>query len=168
MTVVFATACDGPQKGEQKNDMSLNERIQLQEKKVFAPEQNKLQKQDALELVSLYEEYANENPADSLSPEYLFRASDISMNLGQAGRTISLFNRILSEYPDFKKAPTSLFLLAFVYEDQMKDFANAKKYYELYLAKYPDSEFADDAEISLKNLGKTPEELIREFESNNP
>ena len=165
--ILFATACEGPQKGKETDAASLNEAILKQENKVFNTNKNRLQKQDAMALVNLYEEYANENPGDSLSPEYLFRASDISMNLGRPGQTIRLFNRILTEYPDFNKAPATLFLMAFVYEDQMKDYDNAKKYYELFLSKYPDSEFADDAEISLKNLGKTPEELIREFEANN-
>ena len=165
MTIIlFATACDGPQKGAESGD--LKESILKQEDKVFNTGQNRLQKQDAMALVNLYVEYANENVGDSLSPEYLFRASDISMNLGRPGQTIRLFNRILAEYPDYKKAPATLFLMAFVYEDQMKDYDNARKYYELFLKKYPDSEFADDAEISLKNLGKTPEELIKEFESN--
>lgn len=164
--IFFAIACNGPQKGNKTEDVSLNKSIQKQEDKVFNSNQNRLQKQDAMALVNLYEKYANENPGDSLSPEYLFRAADISMNLGQPGQTIRLFNRILTEYPDFEKAPATLFLMAFVYEDQLQDYDNAEKYYELFLSKYPDSEFADDAEISLKNLGKSPEELIREFESN--
>jgi TolA-binding protein len=57
-----------------------------------------------------------------------------------------------------------MFLKAFVYEDQLHDLNKAKKYYEEFLEKYPDSDFADDARISLQNLGKSPEELIKEFE----
>ena len=79
-----------------------------------------------------------------------------------------LYDEILDDYPDFEKAPTVLFLKAFVYDDQLQDYTNAKKYYELFLEKYPNNEFTDDAEISLKNLGKTPEELIEEFQKNNP
>ena len=164
--ILFSTACEGLQKEKETDDVSLNEAILNQEEKVFNTNQNRLQKQDAMALVNLYEKYANENPKDTMSAEYLFRAADISMNIGRPGQTIRLFNRILTEYPDFEKAPATLFLMAFVYEDQLQDYDNAKKYYELFLSKYPDSEFADDAEISLKNLGKSPEELIREFESN--
>jgi len=164
--ILFTTACDEAKKEKETEGASLSELILKQEKKVYDTSQNRLQKQDAMALVNLYEEYATKNPSDSLSPEYLFRASDISMNLGRPDQTIHLFNRILTDYPDFEKAPATLFLMAFVYEDQQKDYVNAKKYYELFLSKYPDSEFADDAEISLKNLGKTPEELIKEFESN--
>ncbi len=48
----------------------------------------------------------------------------------------------------------------------LRDLDECKKYYEEFLEKYPESDFADDAEMSLKNLGKTPEELIMEFEKN--
>ena len=163
---IFSTACEGPQKGGKSDAMSLEESIRLQEETVYNADQNKLSRQEATVLVNLYEKYANKNPEDSLTPEYLFRASDITMNLRRPGQTIRLFDRILNEYPDFKKAPVVLFLKAFVYEDQMQDYDNARKYYELFLEKYPDDDFADDAEISLKNLGKSPEELIREFELN--
>ncbi len=162
--IIFITACDGPKKEESKKPLSLEEMISQQEEKVFNPDQNKMVKQEATALVNLYEKYANQHPKDSLAAEYLFRASDISMNLRRPGHTIRLFDRILNEYPDFKKVPSVLFLKAFVYEDQLKDYDNAKKYYELFLEKYPDSEFADDAKISLKYLGKSPEELIKEFE----
>jgi len=36
--------------------------------------------------------------------------------------------------------------------------------YREFLQKYPNHEFADDAELSLKNLGKTPEELLEQFQ----
>jgi hypothetical protein len=37
----------------------------------------------------------------------------------------------------------------------------------MFIQTYPDNEFADDAAISIENMGKTPEELIREFEAKN-
>ncbi|MCF6170688.1 MAG: tetratricopeptide repeat protein [Bacteroidales bacterium] len=168
IVALFSTACEGPQKDERESGpVSLEESIRLQEAKVYDADQNKLSRQDASVLVNLYEKFANKNPEDTLAPEYLFRASDITMNLRRPGQTIRLFDRILTDYPDFEKAPAVLFLKAFVYEDQMQDFDNAKKFYELFLEKYPDDDFADDAEISLKNLGKSPEELIMEFEKKN-
>ncbi|RLD42405.1 MAG: hypothetical protein DRI89_07350 [Bacteroidetes bacterium] len=165
MIGLLIAGCDGPKNKETAETINLEESISLQEDKVFNSNNNRLNKQDATILMNLYEKYADQNPDDSLSAEYLFRASDISMNLQKPMQTIQFFNRILTEYPDFKKAPVVLFLKAFVYEDQLRDYKNAKKYYELFLTKYPESEFADDAEVSLKNLGKSPEELILEFES---
>jgi TolA-binding protein len=96
----------------------------------------------------------------------LFKAGDLAMNLGMGQKAISFFDRILKDYPDFEKVPQSLFLKGYIYENEIGDLNTAKKIYEDFLQKYPDDEFADDAEVSIKNLGKSPEELIKEFEQN--
>ena len=89
------------------------------------------------------------------------------MNMNRPENAIGCFTTILEKYPTNINAPSALFLTAFIYDDQLADYVNAEKYYKLFLEKYPDNDFTDDAEISLKNLGKTPEELIEEFEKIN-
>jgi TolA-binding protein len=79
-------------------------------------------------------------------------------------KAVQVFDRILSDYPNFEKTPQCLFLKGYVYENNLGDLQTAKEIYEEFIEKYPDDEFADDAEVSIKNLGKTPEELIKEFE----
>jgi outer membrane protein assembly factor BamD (BamD/ComL family) len=158
--IIFS--CTGPNK---KSADDLKESIALMEEKLYNNQDFQIRKNDAIELISLYEDYASEFKNDTLAAVYLFRASDLSMNLQRPNETIALFNELLANYPDYEKTPSVLFLKAFVYEDQLGDLDNAKKYYEEFLEKYPDSDFADDAEMSLKNLGKTPEELIKEFEN---
>jgi outer membrane protein assembly factor BamD (BamD/ComL family) len=156
-------ACSGPNKsGDTK--ASLHDSIAVSEDNMFNNENKRITRDDALDLIRLYEKYADKYPEDTLAPVYLFRASDISMNLQQPVKTIDLFNKIMAKYPDYEKTPSVMFLKAFVYEDQLHDLNKAKKYYEEFLEKYPDSDFADDARISLQNLGKSPEELIKEFE----
>jgi hypothetical protein len=45
------------------------------------------------------------------------------------------------------------------------DLQKAKAVYEQFLQEYPsDQDFADDASNALKLLGKSPEEIVREFE----
>ncbi len=94
----------------------------------------------------------------------LFQAGDMAMNLNMPKEAVVLFDRIMENYPDFDKAPQCLFLKGYIYENNLGNLNVAKKIYEEFLEKYPDDEFADDAEVSIKNLGKTPEELIKEFE----
>lgn len=166
-TLMMVSACQDPGTSHQANQpLTLEDSIAKLENILFDSEQNKLAKQTATQLVAAYLEYAQQHKDDSIAAEYIFKAADISMNLNRPKKTIQLFDLILTEYPDYRKTPSALFLKAFVYEDQLKDLENAKKYYEQFLILYPNSEFADDAEVSLKNLGKTPEELIREFEQN--
>jgi len=158
------SSCAGPGEKSEKKDNDLSTSIKKLEDELYSSDQSKFDRKKAGQLIDLYTEYADKFPDDTASPNYLYKASDLSMNLRQPVETIALFNRILDKYPDFDKAPTVLFLKAFVYEDQMNDLDRAKQYYELFLKKYPDNEFADDAKVSLKNLGKSPEELIKEFE----
>ena len=55
---------------------------------------------------------------------------------------------------------------AFVLENQINDYDQAKNTYEVFIEEYPDHPMRDDAEYSIKNMGKSPEELIKEFEAN--
>ena len=158
------TSCAGTQNKEENTEIDMLDSIAKLETELFDSGPGKVDRKKAIELINLYTGFMEEYPDDSLSPEFLYKASDISMNLKRPVETIHLFDLLLTRYPDFDKTPTTLFLKAFVYEDQMYDLERAKKYYEEFLAKYPDSEFADDAEVSLRNLGKSPEELIEEFE----
>ncbi len=121
----------------------------------------------AKQLADMYVAYADQNPNDSIAPDFLFKGADINMNISSPQTTIALFDNIISLYPGYKNIPTIMFLKGFVYEDQLNDYENARKCYEEFLEKYPDSDFADDALVSLNNLGKSPEELIKEFEKQN-
>lgn len=165
---IILASCGGSANKSEEKEKSIQVSITEMEQDFFSETQTKMDKRKALDLVNLYVKFADQNPDDQQSPEYLFKAADISMNLNRPNQTIKLFDRILTTYPTFGKTPSALFLKAFVYEDQLQDYVNAKKYYELFLEKYPDSEFRDDAEVSIKNLGKSPEDLIKEFEQNNP
>lgn len=164
--VLLLAGCNGTDKKTSTGEVNLTDSIAGLENELFNQNASRIDRDKAIKLVDFYSQYATEFPDDSLSPEYLYKASDISMNLNRPVETIQLFDRMLTEYPDFEKTPTTLFLKAFVYEDQMNDLDNARKYYQLFIEKYPDSEFADDAKVSLENLGKSPEDLIKEFEEN--
>ncbi len=114
-------------------------------------------------MIHLYVDFADTYPKDSISPYYLFKAADVSVNTFHSDESIALFNKLLKNYPDFEKAPHALFLKAFTYENYLHQLDSAKASYQLFLAKYPNHAFANDAKISLDNLGKTPEEIIEGF-----
>lgn len=121
----------------------------------------------ALALIRQYEQFSIENPDDELTPSFLFKAGDLSMGMKKAHRAVSFFDQIIDNYPEYDKAPYSMFLKAFIYEDQLKDFDKAREGYEDFIEKYPDHDMAEAAAFSIMNLGKSPEELIREFELKN-
>jgi len=158
LAVIGVISACGPSKDKKNNNITILE-------ETFSDQSKGLDKVKAQELKDAYLEYANLFPDDSLSPEYLFKAADITMNIIDSRQAINIYNRILADYPDFRKAPQCIFLKAFIFENNLNDLVNAKKYYLEFLEKYPEDDFADDAQISLDNLGKSPEELIREFET---
>ncbi len=163
-SVLLYSCGNGDSKKQDNNSVTIAE-INSLEKELFNAEITTPDIAKAKQLAELYIEYAGLYPDDSVSPEFLFKASDIAMNVSSPNLTITLFNKILSRYPDYSKVPTVMFLKGFVYEDQLKDYDNARECYLEFLDKFPNSDFADDAVVSLKNLGKSPEVLIKEFEN---
>jgi TolA-binding protein len=147
-----------------------NEKKQMQEKvsglenNLLADSLGPVDRLKAQELIQEYENFASAYPDDSLAPEYLYRGGELAMNLQMSGRAVQSFQQIISSYPDFDKAALCIFLQAFVYENQMQQYDAAKKLYRDFLEKYPDHELAEDALVSIQNMGKSLEELIKSWE----
>ena len=117
--------------------------------------------------IETFSKFAKENAEEANAPEYLFKALEISVNTKQeAQQSIDLCNRLLTNYPDFEKNAVALFMLAsFVYDEQLGDLEKARVAYQRIVDQYPDSPFANDAAIAITQLGMTPDELIKMFES---
>ena len=116
-------------------------------------------------LILEYQDFAEAWPDDSLAPVYLFKAASMIMNLQDGPGAIALFDEIRTSYPDYEKAPLCLFFTGYVQENILGDIDQARETYTLFIETYPDHDFADDAQASIKNLGKTPEQMIEEFEA---
>ena len=121
----------------------------------------------ANDLVQAYISYADTLKSNEKSPAYLFNAANLAMNLNQADKALELFNRIIYQYPNYEKAPDCLFLMGFITENQLQNYSKAIEIYQTFLSKYPDHDFADDARISIENMGKPLDELVKEFEAKN-
>ncbi len=120
---------------------------------------------NAVNVLAAYQAYAKKFPDDAQAPTYLFKAGEIQRTLKRFDKAIGTYKTICDKYPDYDKTPHSLFLLGFTYEEDMKNIAEAKTIYEDFLKKYPKHDLADDVQFSLKNLGKSAEEIIKSFEA---
>lgn len=159
LSVIFIVSCSSPR------DKQL-EQIKSIEQKTFS-ESGMVEPGFVDELIDAYESFANNYPGDSLAPDYLFKAGDVAMNTNRSNKAIVLYDRIITDFSTYRKAPEAMFLKGYVYENNLGRLDKAKAIYEEFLQKYPQNEFADDAEVSLKYLGKSPEELIEIFQQNN-
>jgi tetratricopeptide (TPR) repeat protein len=128
------------------------------------------QKPDSLavtELLGAYQNFASKYADDSLAPEYLYKAAGLAVGFNRGVQAVELYESIINTYPEYKKIPECFFMEAFAYENAIGNIGKASEYYNKFLAKYPDHELADDAQAALKFLGKSPEEMVREFEKMN-
>ncbi|MCX6252089.1 MAG: tetratricopeptide repeat protein [Bacteroidetes bacterium] len=156
--LIFFTAC-GPSR--EKSVLQIKE----VEKKLYDRNITRFSKSGADSLVKMYDDFAKRFPEDSLSPAYLFNGAGISMNSNEGAKALELFNLIIEKYPSYRKAPLCLFFKGYVEENLLHNLDKAKELYLQFIEKYPSNEFVSSAKASLQNLGKTPEQMMREFEA---
>ncbi|MBX7182207.1 MAG: tetratricopeptide repeat protein [Bacteroidia bacterium] len=112
-----------------------------------------------------YGGFALSYPEDSLSPLYLFKAGELSLSTNQGQKALGYFDQVVRIYPQHEKASFALFMKGFVCDGPLKDTAKARQFYTDFIQKYPQHPLVADAMFSVRNLGKSDEELIREFEA---
>ena len=144
------------------------EKINELEAKVFV-KGAKPTKEEVIQLVDAYILFAKQNPNDSQSPEFLFKALDIAVGVNAEGpqKAIDIANVLIDKYPDFEMTPMAMYLKGFVYENKLGDLHNAEITYRHLIEKYPDNPMVGDVISTIENLGLSPEELIRKFEEAN-
>jgi len=142
----------------------VTQKINNLETRLFETKNGIINNKEAANMIYAYIQFVDAYPADTMSPKYLFKAADVSINTFHSNESIKLFDRLIKEYPNYDKTPHALFLKAFTYENYLGQIDSAKKYYQLFIEKYPQHPFTNDAQLSLQNLGKTPEEVIRGFQ----
>ncbi|MBL7794171.1 MAG: tetratricopeptide repeat protein [Saprospiraceae bacterium] len=118
------------------------------------------------QLIEKSRAYADRFPEDTASARLLFQAAEVSKAIAKHPQAIELWRRVADKYPAYAKAPESLFLIAFTYDNDVADKENAVESYQAFIDKYPQHELADDAQQLLGYLksGKTIEDIMKEFE----
>lgn len=136
----------------------LKERIAIAEKK--SADQNV---ESLSALAALYEEYADKFKGDKEAPLYLLKSAKTYTQLQQFPKSIALFTLLTERYPNSQVAGDALNTIGYIYENNLGDYANAKKTYELFLQKYPNHVLAPDVRANLPLIGKTPD-WVKELE----
>ncbi|MEP7264198.1 MAG: tetratricopeptide repeat protein, partial [Bacteroidota bacterium] len=154
---LIIASCTHPQGKVQKQ-------IEAKEKELLADSSLSPDRAKANELIKLYISYADQFPDDTTAGTYLFKAGDIADRIRQPQQALDLFARV-QRYQSNPKAAVALFLQGFINENELNDKVKAKSFYEEFLKKYPNHELSKDVRTTINNLGKTDEELIREFEA---
>ena len=117
--------------------------------------------------ITLATRLADDADGDTLAALPLYKAAEVYQALGDYQGAAGVFERIHDDYPEFSKSGEALFMLAFTYDENLRDYDRARELYERFLEENPDHTFADDTEMLLKNLGKTDEEMLQSLGADN-
>ncbi|MBN4071128.1 tetratricopeptide repeat protein [Crocinitomix catalasitica] len=121
------------------------------------------EEQDMKEAVTMFQDFAGIFPDDSEAPDYLFKASDLSLSLNMPEKSIKILGRIINEYPDYNRMEDVMFNKASHLDFEIRDTSRAKEAYKDFIAKYPNSDLVDDAESRIENIRYSLEELADKF-----
>jgi outer membrane protein assembly factor BamD (BamD/ComL family) len=157
--VILCLVSCGPSKNKEIS------KIKSLEDRLYAPTVTTFNKPGADSLLQLYSAFIKKYPGDSLTRKYIFKAGNLYMTEGNGKNAIEMFDMYMTSYPVDPKTPICLFFKAFIYETIFNNLDKAQETYILFLEKYPRHEFANDAKASLSNLGKTPDQIVAQFEA---
>lgn len=118
-------------------------------------------------LLDVYMAFATAHPLDSLTPEYVFRGASLKSGMGDPAGSIALYDRIIRDFPHWRKIPDTYYLKAFTIDNGLHQKGEAEIAYTEVINRFPDHRFAKDAKQMIENLKYTDEELIQRFEAMN-
>jgi len=129
----------------------------------------------AKDYIDKAEEFENAYPEDPMSAELLYKAGLVAMTVAKASnnnaetelyaqKALSIFDDIQKVYPEFNGIKHCILNKGIIYDDILHDYRNAEAVYKAFIARYPSDTMAINIESYLQHLGKSPEEIIAEFE----
>lgn len=113
-------------------------------------------------MIARYEAFANDFPEDTLAPKFLHAAADISLNIGDASRSIALLDRIINDYPQYNDLGSCYFDKGRALEEAER-YDDARQTYEEFLALFPDHVMADDTRSMLPFLGMSADSALAQI-----
>ncbi len=103
--------------------------------------------------VRYFGEFAEE---ERRSAEALYKVAAVTRD---PHAKIDFYGRVVELYPEHELADESLFMQGFVYSEQFGDSPSAARCFRRLKRDYPESEYIQDAEWMLQNLGRAVPEL---------
>jgi len=65
---------------------------------------------------------------------------------------IQYYRNIVNQYPDHQYAPQALFMIGFVYAEELQDLVQARRTFDELIKKYPDADVVESAQWMISNL----------------
>ena len=132
--------------------------------KIYSDKTNQIDKKVANDFINIAEIHALLMPKSEKSAEFLHDAGRTAGYMRAFPKAIELYSWVLEKYPDNEQTANSTFMLGYTYDNDMKDYGEARKYYEQFLDKYPSHDLAASAKVLLENLGVPDDEIIERLQ----
>jgi tetratricopeptide (TPR) repeat protein len=147
-----------------KRDAEFKSISDLRNKFYSALENDSFDFNKARELAEKCKAFTEAYPKEERTPSLLIDLGNMYVNfLGESEAGINSYLSIYKSNPDHDLAPEGIFFAASVYHDKLKKYKEARENYNLLIQKYPNHQLSKQAQILLKHIGKTPEELYQEI-----
>lgn len=93
--------------------------------------------------------YAGDPFMADATPEQLFQ---LAQDAQDPLERIAYYRQVVERHPDADQADRAMFMVGFVYSEEMQDTARAQEAYHEFLRRYPESDLAKDARYMLDAL----------------
>lgn len=122
------------------------------------------------EAINNLEKLVEENPYSEFAPDAYFTLASIYQveEMDSIHKTINYrkaieyYQQLIEKFPNHEKTPQAIFMAGFISAEYLHDYQQASFYYKKLLKAYPEHELAASAKLELENLGKSPEEILKQ------
>lgn len=104
---------------------------------------------------------------DSLAAEHIFSSAELALAVQDYDGALNYWRIVYQAYKkeNHPKVPHAMFMVGYTYENVLDKKDLAKTLYKKLLKNHPNHELAKQTKEILANIDKSPEELIKEFQS---
>jgi len=132
--------------------------------RIYSDKTNRIDSKVANDFINIAEIHALLMPKSAKSAEFLHDAGRTAGYMRSFPKAIDLYSWVVEKYPNNEQTANSTFMLGYTYDNDMKDYGEARKYYEQFLSKYPSHDLAASAKVLLENLGVPDDEIIEKLQ----
>ncbi len=138
------------------------------DKQYFDQAGNLVKEKKYKDAIAKYEELIKEFPDSKLAVKSLIEIARLyearnveGINIQDSYRKASdTYYLVYEKFPESEEAPVALFQSGFILDNELRNFDEATKRYNLFLEKYPNHKYAKIVQQSLDIMGLDPEEII--------
>ena len=109
----------------------------------------------------------NEYPQSRYAPWARFGLAESYRFKNQPREALDNYKLFYEQHPDMQPSALSLFLVGYIYNNNLQLYDSARVFYEQFLQKFPGHDLAPTVKFELETLGKDPDEALNQLQKKN-